>query len=156
MCGHDGTGWERLRPSDMAGDKTGSVRAAATCVLAVLAMTVTACAADPTVSTTVEAECTPQLRLGDVVYTSYGYTDRQPKKFATADKADCHDVGRDAPGSVFPDDPRQVVVWAFRGYPAEKVLGVRFDATSFAVHVAESVPRAEGNRIFRELQEAAK
>jgi len=139
----------------VVGEKSGVVSAAVAGVLAVLATTVTACAMDPADSTGGEAECTPQVRLGNVIYTSYGYTDRQPKKFANAGEADCHDVGRDAPGSVFPAAPRQVAVWAFRGYPAEKVLGVRFDENSFAVHVAESVPRAEGNRIFRELQEAA-
>lgn len=68
-----------------------------------------------------------------------------------ADRADCDDVGEDAAGSVFPDNPERVTTWSFRGYPTEEVLGVRFDHDAFAVFVADAVPDAERERIFREL-----
>lgn len=68
-----------------------------------------------------------------------------------ADVAECHDVGENPEGSVFMDDPRQVAVWSFHGYPLEQVLGVRRDENSYEVFVAESVPRADVDRIVGEL-----
>ena len=85
------------------------------------------------------------------MYTSYGYTDRQARRHAAAQAAECDDVGEGAAGSVFPEDPRRVPTWSFRGQPHNRVLGVRFDKDSFAVFIAESVPIAERERIFRDL-----
>jgi hypothetical protein len=95
--------------------------------------------------------CAPQIRLAGVVYTGYGYTERAATRHAVADEADCQDVGKDARGSVFPDDPRQVTTWTFKGFPPEKVVGVRFERGSYSVFVAETVPDREGARIFRSL-----
>jgi len=100
------------------------------------------------------ADCQRQVRLGDRVYTSYGHTDRAATRFALADRAECHDVGRHADGSVFTENPTQVRVWSFDGYETEKVLGVRFERDSFAVFVADSVPRAESELIFTELRQS--
>jgi hypothetical protein len=86
------------------------------------------------------------------VYSGYGYTDHRATKFARADEADCHDVGRDPAGSVFPDSPRQVDVWTFDDYSSEQVVGVRFDDDTFSVFIAQSVPRVEAERIERELR----
>ena len=97
-------------------------------------------------------ECTPQIRLQGVVYTAFDYTDRGATKFGTADEADCHDVGREAPGSVFPNDPDEVAVWAFGGYSPEQVLGVRLGPDSFTVFIADSVPRDQAERISRALR----
>ena len=96
-------------------------------------------------------ECTMQIRLDGVIYSGYGYTDQEATRLGTADEAVCHDVGRDAPGSVFPDDPNQVAVWTFTGYAPDQVLGVRFGQDSFAVLIAESVPRHQADRILSEL-----
>jgi Family of unknown function (DUF6281) len=96
-------------------------------------------------------ECTTQIRLHGVIYSGYGYTDQEATRLGTADEAVCHDVGRDAPGSVFPDDPRQVAVWTFAGYAPDQVLGVRFGQDSFAVLIADSVPRHQADRILSEL-----
>jgi hypothetical protein len=97
-------------------------------------------------------ECTPQIRMNGKVYTGYGYTDRQATKFTKADEADCHDVGRDPAGSVFPDSPRQVEVWTFADYSSKQVVGVRFNEDTFSVFIAQSVPRDEAERIERELR----
>jgi translation initiation factor 2B subunit (eIF-2B alpha/beta/delta family) len=94
------------------------------------------------------------VRLDGHVYTSYGFTDREATQFSVAEQADCHDVGRDAEGSVFLDDPTQVTVWSFESYATEKVLGVRFDRDSFAVFVADSVPRDQADRILEELSQS--
>jgi len=42
-------------------------------------------------------------------------------------------------------------VWSLAQYAPEEVLAVRFDEDSFAVFVADSVPRQESERIIREL-----
>ena len=97
------------------------------------------------------SDCSAQVRADGIVYTSYGYTERAATRHSVADQADCDDVGEDAAGSVFPDNPQQVTTWSFRGYPPEDVLGVRYDKNTFAVFVADAVPDAERERIFREL-----
>jgi hypothetical protein len=89
--------------------------------------------------------------LHGVIYSGHGYTDQEATSLGAADEAVCHDVGRDAPGSVFPDDPHQVAVWTFAGYPPDQVLGVRFGQDSFVVFIAESVPRPQADRILSEL-----
>lgn len=99
------------------------------------------------------ADCSNQVRLHNRVYTSHGYTDRVATRFALAELAECHDVAGE--GSVFPEDPQYVGAWSFPGYPTDQVLGVRFDEDSFAVYVADGVPRAESERIFRELDSEA-
>lgn len=97
-------------------------------------------------------ECVPRIRLDGVVYRGYGYTNREPtRQLENADKATCRDVGRDAPRSDFLDDPDQVGVWAFAGYAADRVLGVRLGEGSFSVFIAESVSRSRGDRILSEL-----
>lgn len=129
------------------------MRVAAACALAALTVALAGCAGDRPDEARSPQECTPQIRMGSVVYSGYAYTDRHATEFATAEEADCHDMGPSAQGSVFPDHPRQVVVWSFRGYAPEKVLGVRFDKDSFAVFVAESVPRLDIDRITGELSQ---
>lgn len=99
----------------------------------------------------VAADCSSQIRVDDTVYTSYGFTDRHGTTYESADQASCEDVGEDARGSVFTDEPPQVATWTFRGYPSDEVLGVRFDADSFEVYVADSVAPADRERIYEEL-----
>ncbi|MGA8257943.1 MAG: DUF6281 family protein [Nocardioides sp.] len=101
------------------------------------------------------SDCSAQVRAGDVVYTSYGSTERGGVRHSVADQADCDDVGPDAAGSVFSERSKQVTTWSFRGYPPVEVVGVRSDQDSFAVFVADSVPDAERDRIFEELGQAS-
>lgn len=96
-------------------------------------------------------DCSAQVRADGIVYTSYGYTERNATKHSRAEEADCEDVGQDAAGSVFPESPRHVTTWTFAKYPAAKVLGVRSGQDSFAVFVADSVPPEERERIYEEL-----
>lgn len=100
------------------------------------------------------ADCGSQVRLDGVVYTSHGFTQRGGERLGPVEVAECHDVGEDAPGSVFPDDPREVQAVRIPGHDADVALGVRFDDTSFRVYVAESVPDAEQERIYEELSNA--
>ena len=97
------------------------------------------------------ADCEQQVRLGSRGYTSVGFTDREATRLSTADRAECHDTGIDPEGLVFPEDPTQVAVWSFLGYPTETVLGVRVDRDTFRVFVADSASRAESERISTEL-----
>ena len=97
------------------------------------------------------ADCVSRVRLDGRAYSGYGYTDHAATELAKADVAECHDLGEEPEGSVFTDDPRQVPVWSIRGYPPEQVVGVRRDENSYEVFVAESVPRADVDRIVEEL-----
>lgn len=124
---------------------------AATCVVAAASLLVVGCAGKAP-GGHAAADCSTQVRLDDRVYTSYGYTDREGTKLSVADRAECHDVGPDAEGSLFPEDPEQVTVWSFEGYSPERVVGVRFDSDSYAVFVADSVPRTESDQIFEALR----
>lgn len=101
-----------------------------------------------------DADCAAQIRVDEAIYTSHGYTEQEATKHSVADRAECDDVGPDAAGSVFPGDPEQVTTWTFDGYPAGRVLGVRFNHTTFAVFVSDSVPQKEAERIYRELRKA--
>ena len=114
-----------------------------------LSVVTTACSGESSPQTA--RDCSSQVRADDIVYTSHGYTGREARRHSVAEAAECHDVGEDAAGSVFPEEPRHVTTWWFPGYPPEQVLGVRFDKHSFAVFVADSVPLAERERIWREL-----
>ena len=115
-----------------------------------LSFTVSGCSGDGGRQTS--DDCQAQLRADSIVYTSYGYAERNASKHSVAERADCHDVGEDAAGSVFPENPQQVTTWSFRGYPPEEVVGVRFGKDTFAVFVADSVPDAARERIYRELE----
>ena len=125
------------------------MKAAVVTVSLTLSFILSGCSADG--STPTASDCSAQIRVDGNVYTSYGYTDRKASRHSAAEAADCHDVGEDSAGSVFPEHPRHVATWSFRGYPPKSVLGVRFDKDSFAVFVADSAPVAERERIFREL-----
>lgn len=129
--------------------ETESVRVAVGTVAVTLCLAMTGCAGSGGSQTS--SDCSAQVRADGIVYTSYGHTEREASRHSVADRAECHDVGENAAGSVFPEHPEHVATWSFRGYPPEEVLGVRFDTDSFAVFVADSVPDAERANIFREL-----
>lgn len=97
------------------------------------------------------ADCEAQVRVGDVVYTAIGTTERRAAPHASAERADCKDVGEDAAGSVFSEDPDEVATWAFDGHSPDKVLGVRYGKDSFGVFVADSVSADGIERIFTDL-----
>ena len=100
------------------------------------------------------ADCGSQVRLDGVVYTSHGFTERGGERIGPVEVAECQDVGEDARGAVFPDDPRKVEAVRIPGHDTDEVLGVRFDDDSFTVYVAESVPDDEQERIYEELSNA--
>jgi hypothetical protein len=116
-----------------------------------LALTATAAGCSSGVEGEAAGDCSLQIRLDGDTYTSYGFTDRDGTRYAPADEASCEDVGEDPRGSVFSDDAPRVTTWTFSGYPPDDVLGVRFDADSFTVYVADSLAPDERDRIFEEL-----
>lgn len=123
----------------------------AACIGLTFAFALSSCASREEAEPVGAADCSAQVRVNGVVYTSHGYSDQQATRFAPADQAECHDGGEEPAGSVFPDDPGQVTTWTFQGYPPQKVLGVRFDEESFAVFVADNVSERESERIFEAL-----
>lgn len=126
------------------------MKAAVVAVSVTLTVLVSSCSEESS-SSQATADCQEQVRADGVVYTSHGYTEQPASRHGVADRARCDDVGQDAAGSVFPEDPEQVTTWSFPGYPPEQVVGVRFDKDSFAVFVADTVADAERERIYREL-----
>ncbi|MBC9732419.1 DUF6281 family protein [Nocardioides marmotae] len=97
------------------------------------------------------ADCSAQIRVADVVYTSHGSTSRDATRHGRADEAQCHDIGPDAGGSVFADDPEQVRTWTFEGYSPDEVLGVKYGTNGFGVFVADTVQPDQRERIYAEL-----
>lgn len=93
------------------------------------------------------SDCTTQIRVGSTVYSSYGFVEGPAVRHASADRADCEDVGEDARGSVFPEDPQQVRTWRFPGFSPDEVVAVRFDERSFEVFIADSLPAGERDRV---------
>lgn len=97
-------------------------------------------------------DCNLQVRSGGIVYTQVVMdTDHEVTRLATAESADCDDVGADARGSVFPEDPRLVDTWQFTGYPTDEVLGVRLGQDTMSVFVADVVPPEQRDRLAEEL-----
>jgi hypothetical protein len=120
---------------------------------AALGLVLAACTDDAAAPVT--ADCTQQIRFEGVIYDGWGHTAQEPAtRLGTADKAECHDVGPSAAGSVFPDNPRQVAVWSFEGYAPEEVVGVRLDRDSYVVFVNASAPRHRAEAIKREFVDA--
>ena len=98
-------------------------------------------------------DCTTQIRVGSTVYSSYGATERRARRHTKAERADCQDVGQNARGSVFPEQPELVTAWKIPTYPPEKVLAVRYDRGSFFVFTADSLPASERDQILQELSQ---
>ncbi len=119
-----------------------------TAALAALTTTAAGCAGDQRVGS---ADCTSQIRLDGETYSGYGSSNHSATEHAVADEAECHDVGADAAGSVFPDDARSVSVSTFDGYAPGDVLGVRFDENTFTVFMADSLSPDERDRVLEEL-----
>ena len=79
------------------------------------------------------------IRCDGTVYTEAGFTTKHPATTSgQAERAECHDVGPNAPGTVFTGDGEKVEVVTFEEYEASQVLGVREDNTTL-VFVAEGV-----------------
>lgn len=116
-------------------------------------LVVAGCASDPAPQSppVTTADCTQQIRVQGVVYSGYGHTDHEATEVGTAEQAECHDMGPSPEGSVFGNDPSQVVVFAFDGYPTDEVVGVEFARGSFAVFVAERVPSDRSDEILQQL-----
>jgi hypothetical protein len=117
-------------------------------VTAVLALGA-GCADDESAAT---ADCQAQVRVDGEVYTGYAFTEQRPAaRFATAEVAQCHDTGPDAPGSVFTGDGDEVAARSVPGHDREDVLAVRFDARLWEIYFSDSVSPSDREDIAREL-----
>lgn len=103
---------------------------------------------------TASGKCVWRIKSGDVVFTSYGETQRDAQEYGDALEAECEDTGPDARGSVFTKGSRTVTTYRFDGYPPSQVLGVTFgDSPSdgLGVFMPNSVSADERERILRDL-----
>ena len=97
------------------------------------------------------ASCVAQLRLNGVVYDGWDYVERaEGQRVGLADMASCDDVGRDARGSYFPDEPRTVEVWSLSPVETTKAVGV-LQGRGFTVYVADGLSDEERQRVFEQL-----
>lgn len=138
-----------LRPTGVRTHTLGRIGIATGCC--VIAAAVSGCVHDGGTSDEHASDCQNQVRVGDRVYTSYGYTDRVATSVGEADRAECQDNAADGLGSVFPKNAERVAVWAFPEFKARDVLGVRFDSDTFAVFVSDEVDPSQAERIYAEL-----
>jgi hypothetical protein len=99
------------------------MKTAVVTVAVTVSFVVTGCASGSGSQTS--SDCSAQVRAGGIRYTPHGYTERSATEFASAEEADCADVGPDAAGSLFPESPRHVTTWTFVNYRPAKVLGIR-------------------------------
>ncbi|HSE10644.1 MAG TPA: DUF6281 family protein [Nocardioidaceae bacterium] len=120
-------------------------------VVALLLSFLTACTEGSGTETATERECVPQIRLKETTYVGAGYTEVRGTRFDTAVEAVCDDVGPSSRGSEFTEDSKQVAVWSLPGYSTDDVVAARFDEDSFAIFVADSMPRSEIDRVTSEL-----
>ncbi|WP_243060971.1 DUF6281 family protein [Nocardioides sp. SR21] len=124
------------------------MRALAVLLVVIAVTAVTSCGQEESGT----ADCAGQIRVDDVVYTSFRVTKQAATEHGTAERAECHDVGADAKGSVFPDDPATVTTWTFADYSPDQVLGVRQDKHSYVVFISSSVPDDERDQILAALE----
>lgn len=98
-----------------------------------------------------QAECTPQVRFQGTIYTEIGYSSESVARLGMADEAACADVGRDAKGSYFPDDPQRVEVGKFDSYSSTRVIGVR-KGDLLGVYVSEDLDTETASSIAADLR----
>ena len=100
----------------------------------------------------VASDCGLALRFEGVVYPEAGFAESASKRVGEADFASCDDTGDDPQGAYFPDQPRQVEVWSFRGQDTDTVLGTREPNGEFRVFVAEGKDAIELLRAISRAQ----
>ncbi len=100
----------------------------------------------------VASDCGLALRFEGVVYPEAGFAKSASKRVGEADFASCDDTGDDPQGAYFPDDPRQIEVWSFRGQDTDTVLGTREPNGEFRVFVAEGKDAIEVLRAVSQAQ----
>ena len=85
-------------------------------------------------------DCAAAVRFEGAVYVEGGFSDQPAKRLGRADRASCSDVGPDARGVYFADDPAPAPVWSYAGYDPAQVVGVRESGRTFRVFLAEDLP----------------
>nr|WP_224769492.1 DUF6281 family protein [Nocardioides ochotonae] len=71
------------------------------------------------------ADCTTAVRFEGTVYLEGGSTTRDAVSLGQGEESSCADVGRDAVGTYFADDPGQVALWSLGGFDPAHVVAVR-------------------------------
>ncbi len=99
-----------------------------------------------------DSDCGLAIRSEGTVYSEAGFVKGPAKSVGQADFASCDDVGEDARGAYFPDDPRQVEVWSFEGQDTGRVLGTLESNGRYRVFVAEGQDADEVLRALRQSQ----
>ena len=94
-------------------------------------------------------DCAVAVRHQGTVYVEAGLTTHRGTRVGEVDLSSCDDMGEDARGTYFPDDPEHVTVWSFRGQDPGRVLGVAVPGGVRRVLVAEDLTRPERRALQR-------
>lgn len=86
------------------------------------------------------ADCAVAVRFEGTIYVEAGFSRLAAEKLGSGDLSSCADVGRDARGMYFADDPAHVSVWSFPGFDSGHVIGVRESEQRVRVLFAENLP----------------
>ncbi len=98
------------------------------------------------------SDCSLSIRTNGITYDEIGFVNGPAQPVGRAELASCDDVGEDARGAYFPDDPRQVDVWSFEGQAPDLALGVLESDDRYRVFVADGEDAAEVLRSLRRSQ----
>lgn len=97
------------------------------------------------------ASCVAQLRLNGVIYDGWAYVERaERQRVGQADLASCEDVGREARGNVFPEEPQRVEVWSLPPVESTKAVGV-VQGRGFTVYLARGLSDEDRQRVLDQL-----
>ena len=75
-------------------------------------------------SSTGTADCATTVRYEGSIYRESGFTDTVADEIGMVDLADCDDMGADAQGSYFSDNPEQVAAWSLPGKDVARLIAI--------------------------------
>jgi hypothetical protein len=125
-----------------------SARLAATAVLSVLSLA--GCGSGAGVAS---GDCAAALRVDSTTFVEAGSTRQAASRAGQAERALCEDVGADARGIYFPEQPDPVDVWSFDGQDPRDVLGVRRAGGRYDFYIAADLSDSERAKVVGALED---
>jgi len=86
------------------------------------------------------------VRFAGTVYVEGGSTTRDGVSLGQGEESSCADVGREAGGTYFADDPAQVALWSLEGLDPAHVVAVQ-ELGGFRVFLAEDLSASDRQEI---------
>ena len=96
-------------------------------------------------------DCATVVRLGATEYIERGFTRDVGTPLGDADLSECDDVGADARGAYFPEDPTTVNAWAVPGFDTSDVVAITYNDRLYGVLVSEDAARHIQARVIEQF-----